>query len=187
MGIDRRAQSREASARIAFCGLVAALSVTLMLSGGLIPVATYCSPMAAGVLLLGVLLEFGQRTAWTTYAATAIISLLLGTDKEAAFFYLFMGYYPIVKWSLERIRNRPLRFFTKAAYFSISVILMYLILGYLFNMQAIVEEFSQMGIWLSAAFLVLFVLCMFLYDRLLFPLVLLYVNRLKPKLRFLHR
>ena len=52
-------------------------------------------------------------------------------------------------------------------------------------MDAMVEEFSQMGAALLAVFIVLMNVCMFMYDRLLTPLVVLYVNRLRPKLRFL--
>lgn len=84
-----RSRSRKESGKIAFCGLMVALSVVLMLSGGLIPIATYCAPMAGGLLLLPILLEYGKKPAWTAYAATSLITLLLGADKEAAFFYLF--------------------------------------------------------------------------------------------------
>ena len=57
MGAGQRNSSREQSTKIAFCGLLVALCVVLMLSGGLIPIATYCAPMAAGILLLPVLLD----------------------------------------------------------------------------------------------------------------------------------
>ena len=88
---SNRSRSRKESSKIAFCGLMVALSVVLMLTGGLIPIATYCAPMAAGLLLLPILLEYGKKASWTAYAAVSLISLLLGADKEAAFFYLFLG------------------------------------------------------------------------------------------------
>lgn len=182
-----RVNSRRQSTRIAFCGLVTALGAVLMLSGGLIPVMTYCAPMAAGVLLLFVMLEFGSQAAWTTFAATAIISLLLGTDKEAAFFYLFIGYYPLIKWNLDRIKVPFLRLAAKITMFSLSITLLYLTLGFLLGMEAILAEFTGMGFWLCAAFLVLFNFCMLLYDRLMLPLLFLYANRLQPKLKFLKR
>ena len=187
MPTSNRRASHNASVKIAFCGLITALSVTLMLAGGLIPVATYCVPMAAGLLLLPVMLEFGKATAWTTFAATALIAILLGIDKEAAFFYLFIGYYPLIKWELDRIRNRALRIACKLALFSISMIAMYLILGYLLNMNAILAEFSEMGAALTALLLVLYNLCMLLYDRLLMPMIFLYAQRIKPKMPFLKR
>lgn len=180
-----RTSSRQQSSKIAFCGLTIALSVVLMLSGTLIPVATYCAPMACGILLLPIMIEFGKKSAWTAYAATAIITLLLGTDKEAAFFYLFLGYYPLLKWSIERMRNKRLRLPCKLLVFNTAIISMYMVLGFLLNMHALVEEFEQMGLVLLIVFLFLLNLCMLLYDRLLFPMVYLYANRIKPRLRFI--
>ncbi len=187
MSASRRNSSREQSAKIAFCGLLVALCVVLMLSGGLIPIATYCAPMAAGILLLPVLLEYGKKTAWTAYAAVALITLMLGIDKEAAFFFLFLGYYPIVKWELDRIRRKPLRMLVKLAVWNGSVVLMYVIMGFLLHMDAVVAEFGSMGAVMLIGFVLLFDLCMVLYDRLMMPLIYLYANRLRPKLSFLKK
>jgi len=184
---NNRRQSRQQSSKIAFCGLMVALSVSLMLSGGLIPVATYCVPMFCGILLLPILMEFGKKTAWTAFTATTLITLLMDTDKEAAFFYLFFGYYPLLKWDIERIKSKRLRLSCKLLVFNASVALMYAFLAFMLNMQALIEEFSQMGSVVLILFILIFNLCMLLYDRLLFPLVLLYVNRIQPKLSFLKR
>ena len=187
MGTENRRTSQRASTKMAFCGLITAMSVTLMLSGGLIPIATYCVPLAAGILLLPVLVEFGRKTAWTTFGATALIALFLGIDKEAAFFYLFLGGYPLLKWELDRIRKKPIRLLVKILFYSTAVIVMYLILGFLLNMGAIIDEFSAMGPWFMALLLVLFNICMLLYDRLLLPLLFLYAQRIQPRLKFLKR
>jgi len=183
---SNRSRSRKESSKIAFCGLMVALSVALMLTGGLIPVATYCAPMAGGLLLLPIMLEYGKKAAWTAYAATALITLLLGADKEAAFFYLFIGYYPLLKWEIERIKNKKLHLPCKLLVFNVSIVLMYIVLGFLLNMQALIQEFTQMGSALLIIFLLMLNLCMLLYDRLLFPMIYLYANKIKPRLKFLH-
>ena len=169
------------SKKIAFCGMIVALSSALMLSGGLIPIATYCAPMFCALLLLPVLLEYGKKTAWTSFAATALITLLLDIDKEAAFFYLFIGHYPLLKWEIERIKNKPIKFIAKLLVFNISILLMYLFLGLLLNMEAIVAEFSQMGTPLLIIFAVALNACLLLYDRLIFPLMILYAKKLRPR------
>ena len=185
MPVHNRSKSRESSLKMAFCGLLTALSVTLMLAGGMVPIATYCVPMAAGLLLLPILIEFGKKTAWTTFAAVALIALLLGIDKEASFFYLFIGYYPLVKWDIDRIRNKHARMLCKLSLYSLSMIIMYLVLGLLMNMHAIIAEFYEMGLLFTLLLLLLFNVCMLIYDRLLIPMVFLYAQRIKPKLRFL--
>lgn len=180
---SNRQSSRKQSFRIAFCGMLVALSVVLMLTGGLIPIMTYVSPLVSGVLLLPILLEFGRKYAWTAFAATALIVLFLGVDKEAAFFYLFLGNYPVLKWEIDKIKVKPLRLLTKLLLFTASMGLMYAILGFLLHLDAVVADFREMGIWMTAAFFVMMDICMLLYDWLMLPLVLLYANRIKPKLK----
>ena len=187
MAGQNRSVSRKQSSRIAFCGMMVALSVALMLTGGLIPIATYCAPMISGVLMLPILLEYGKKTAWTGYIATALIVLILGIDKEAAFFYIFLGYYPIIKWNIDKLRQKPLRIVLKLLLFNGAVVAMYAVLGFVLHMDAVVEEFTEMGTWMLAAFVVLMDLCLFLYDRLLVPMTVLYINKLRPRLHFLIR
>lgn len=180
-----RKKSRESSMKMAFCGLLTALSASLMLAGGIIPIATYCVPMAAGLLLLPIMVEFGKKSAWIAFIATSLITLFLGFDKEAALFYLFIGYYPLVKWDIDRIKNKMLRVFCKLLLYSVSIVAMYLALGYLMNMNAVLAEFSEMGMLFLCLLMILYNICMLLYDRLLFPMVFLYAQRIKPRLRFL--
>ena len=187
MSPSKRNESRRQSVRIAFCGLTAALSVALMLSGGLIPVATYCAPMAAAVLLLPILLEFGKKTAWTVFAAAAAVTLMLGVDKEAALFYLAIGYYPIVKWDIDRVHSRGLRILFKLLVFNLSIGLMYALLCFVLHVDAITAEFGEMGPVMLFLFVLGLNLCLFIYDRLLMPLSILYWNRIRPQLRFLAR
>lgn len=184
---SRRENSRYQSSRIAFCGLMAALSVVLMLSGGLIPIATYCVPMMAGILLLPIMVEYGKKSAWTTFAAVSLVVLLLGIDKEAAAFYLFFGCYPLIKCEIDQIRNKLFRFLIKLFVFNTALLAMYALLGLVLNMDALVQEFLVMGPWLLLLFILFFNLCLFLFDRLLVPLIILYVHKIRPRLRFLKR
>ena len=185
MAGSNRADSRRQSSKIAFCGMMVALSVALMLTGGLIPIATYCAPLMSGILLLPIFLEYGKKTALTAYIATSLIVLILGVDKEAAFFYIFLGYYPVIKWNLDKIKSKPLRVCIKLLLFNAAVFAMYAILGWLLHMDAIVAEFTEMGMGLLIGFVVLLDICLLMYDRLLIPLTIVYTKKLRPKLRFL--
>ena len=182
---DKRASSRRQSIRVAYCGMATGLSAALMLLGGVIPAAAYAVPMLCGLLLLPILLEFGARAAWATFFAVAALALMLDFDKEAAFFYLFIGYYPIVKWRLDKLRPKALRIAAKIALFTVSMVVMYSLLQLLFPVLAVLKDFEEMGVLLSVLFLAAYVLCMMLYDWLLIYYVMLYGNRIKPKLKFL--
>ena len=180
-------KTANASIRIAYCGMAAALCAVIMLLGGVIPVATYAVPMLCGLVLLPLLMEFGEKAAVATYAAVALLALLLGFDKEAAFFYVFLGYYPIVKWKMDRLPGKPMRMLAKLLFFSLSLGLMYGLLALLFPSLAAFAEFREMGVLLLILFALMMLLALMLYDRLLLPASLLYLNRIRPKLRFLKR
>lgn len=182
---NHRKNARRQSVMVAFCGMAAALSVVVMMLGGVIPIATYAVPMICGTLLLPILIEFGKKAAWAAFFSVALLSLILGFDKEAAFFYLFIGYYPIVKWPLDRVKPKGKRVLCKALLFSGTMVVMYLLLYLLFPMEDMVEDFREMGAALSIVFLIVYVACMFLYDRLLVQLLPLYANRVRPKFHFL--
>lgn len=182
----RRRSSREMSAMIALCGLMTALSVVLMLAGGVMFIATYAAPLLASTLLLPPMLEYGRRAGWTCWLATGLLALILGLDKEAAFFYLFIGWWPLVKWQLEkRVPKKTPRLLLKLAIFLAAILAMYAFIGYVLHLDAITAEFGEMGRVMTALFFAAMALCLLLYDRLLMPLVALYAQKLRPKLKFL--
>ena len=184
---SNRNTARRQSLMVAFCGMAAGLSIVIMLLGGVIPVATYAVPMLCGLLLLPILMEFGRAAAWATFFATAALALLLDFDKEAAFFYLFIGYYPIVKWRLDRIKKKWLRFLAKLLLFTAAITAMYALLALLFPLAEMIQEFRDMGLWMTVLFVLLYDVCMLLFDRALLVAVAVYANRVRPKLTFLRR
>ena len=91
--------------RMAFCGLAAALSVVFMMAGSWIPAATFCCPVLASLPVMAAQRSYGGRSALLCYAASAILSLLLAADKEAAMLFLCLGYWPAVKPRFDLIRE----------------------------------------------------------------------------------
>ena len=170
------------SKKIALTGMLCALAVAIMMMGGLIPLATYCCPALAGLMLIPIFVECGEKLSWCAFAAIAILSLMLCPDKEAALFFLFLGYYPIVRWRLEQIRSTALRIIAKLGVFNIAVGLTYLLLIFLFRMDRIIQEYQEMGLILTAVCLLLGNITLLFYDRLLVNITALYVNRLRNKL-----
>ena len=167
---------------VAFCSLMAALGVVLMMTGGLIPVMTYCSPLLAGVLLIPVMRECGVRWAWMVWIVTAALSMILSADKEAAFFYLFLGCYPILKRSFDRIRPKALAFLLKLVFFAASIALMYGLIWYVLGLDIGMEELEELGKIAGIAFFVLLLLSMMIYDVALGNLTILYEYRFRQRI-----
>lgn len=168
------------SRRLALCGLMTALSVVLLSMGSFIPLATFACPMLAMICLIPVICEFGPRTGQMVYAAAAPLALLLAADKELAFFYLFLGWYPCRRERLDTL-PRALRIPVKCGIFTGAMAVMYLLLLYLFRLEALVEEFAGYTFWAAAGLLVLGNVTFLLMDRMLRQLTMLYRCKRKKK------
>ena len=125
---------KEQSRKIALCGVSCALAVTIMLLGGILPLATFCGPMLAMVVLLPVRQECGTRMASAAYGAAAILALLLVADREAALIFVFFGWYPLVQPRILALRSRLLRLAAKLLFCNLAIALVYGILLFLFQL-----------------------------------------------------
>lgn len=157
-------RKRTPAGAMALGGVLAAAAIVVMGLGGMIPVATYVCPVICMLVLQVVLKLCGSRVAWAWYGAVAILGLLIAPDKEAAAVFLFLGYYPIVKPKLEKMKWP---WVWKLLLFNTSVLVLYWLLLHLFGMEALAEEFSQMNGLMVGILLVLGNVTFWLLDFLL--------------------
>ena len=150
--------------QIAFGGMMAALAVVIMSLGGLIPVATFVCPMLCMLILAFVARMCGGRIGWAWYGAVAILSLIMGPDKEAAAVFLFLGFYPLVK---PRLDGGRLGLILKLLLFNAAILLMYWVLIHLFGMAQIAAEYRELGTIMTVLMLILGNVTFFLLDRVL--------------------
>ena len=155
---------RNHSKNMALGGVFAALAVVIMNLGGLIPVATYTTPVLCMVLLKFVLLTCGKRIAWAWYAAVAILGLLMSPDKEAAAVFAFLGYYPILKPRLEAMKGKWL---WKLGIFNGSMVLLYSILIRIMGITEITGESEELAGIMLIILLILGNVTFLALDRLL--------------------
>lgn len=152
------------AAKIAFGGVMAALALVIMNLVGLIPVATYVCPVLCMIILAVVLKLCGKRIGWAWYGAVAILCILLAPDKEAAAIFLFLGYYPILKPAIDRMKVGRI---LKLLLFNSMILLMYWVLISLLGMAQIAREYLELGIVMTAVTLVMGNLIFFMLDRIL--------------------
>lgn len=167
--------------KIAFCGVLCAFSAAFVVGAGLFPTMTYALPAVSGVLFVAVVMELGKKWAFFSYVVVGILSLLLGTDKEAAcFFCLFFGYYPTLKALLDPVRNRVLQWVLKLLVFNAAAVLLYGVGIYLLGLPP--ESFSIAGIRAEWLLLLAGNVVFVLYDRAVGGVAVLYWHRLHPAL-----
>lgn len=147
---------------VALGGMLAAVAVVLMCIGTIIPVATYAAPVLCMMVCQTVMKLCGKRIAW--YGAVAALGLLMAPDKEAAAVFLVLGYYPIVKPRLDGLKGKWL---WKGLLFNGSILLLYWVLLNLIGVPQLLEEFSGMGVAMTAALLILGNVTFFLLDHVL--------------------
>lgn len=113
---------------------MAALSVVLLVPT-VLDVLVYALPAFAGVITMFCVVEMGKTWAFGVYAATAIITMLVIPNKEAAVLYTaFFGYYPIVKAVFESKLPKAVGYVLKFAVFNAAVAVSYILLVKVFGM-----------------------------------------------------
>ncbi len=131
------------SSKTAVCGMVAALSVVIMMLT-VIPVMTYSAPAFAGILLMVIVIEINKKWAFGVYVAVGILSLLLAADKEAAVMYVaFFGYYPIIKAILESKLPKLLEWISKFLIFNVTMVASYFVLIRVFGLS--MDDMNELG------------------------------------------
>ena len=137
---------------VALGGMMAALAVVIMTLGGAIPLNTYLCPILCMMILRFVLQTCGRRIAWAWYGAVSILSLMLGPDKEAAAIFLALGYYPILKPRLDRMRGGLV---LKLALFNAVILAMYWAMIRILGFDQIAQDYAELGKAMTVVMLIL--------------------------------
>ena len=165
--------NNQTAKQLALGGVLAALAVVLLLLGGVIPIGTYIAPMLASLPLIVLLAELPKGLCLGWYAVVAILGVMLCPDKETAFVFVFLGWYPVAKPALDRLPRLP-RIAAKLLIFNLAVAALYALLILVFRLEALVQEAKETGLVLLLVLLVLGNVTFLLYDILLNRLTVLY-------------
>ena len=164
--------------RLALCGLLTALAVVVMLLTGALGIGTFAGPVLAMAVLLPVYEEFGGKTALTTYAATAILGILLVPDVELAWVYAAFGWYPTVRKRIARLPSRVLRFIVRTALCTTVIMTLY---GLLLRGLGLTADLQEAALPFNLLLLVLGNLVFLLMDTALARLTALWHHKLRRR------
>lgn len=143
----------------------------------------YTLPALAGALLIIIVIEINMKWAFVTYASVGLLSIFITPDKEAAIlFVLFLGYYPVLKSIIEKIKNRYIEWIVKLLCFNFSVIIAYTLIINVFGMMVVFDEFGDFGQYTFAILLALANIVFVIYDIALTKAISSYINWLRPKI-----
>lgn len=138
---------------IALGGMLTAVCVVIMCLGTIVPVNTYVCPVLCILAVKILVSRGGKKMGLCCYAAVAVLGLMLAPDKEAAVVFLFLGYYPVLKPLLDRIRPKLLCIVVKLGLFSLAAVGVYGVMALVLGLP--VEETVGLTGWLLVLFLIL--------------------------------
>lgn len=165
--------------KIAFCAIIAAFEVVLMMITTFIPVGTYALPCFAGALTVAVVIEFGAKWATGVFCVSSVLSFFLSGDKEAVILFIALfGYYPILKNIIEsKLKNRIIQYVLKFALFNAAAVSSFFVAMYVLSVPA--DEFTIGGVYVPYLFLIAGNLFFLLYDFMLMLFVRMYAVRIR--------
>ena len=137
--------------KLAFSGMLVALSTALMFLTNLFPVASYTLPAIAGALWILSVIELGEGMGVAVVCGFIFAVVLVVADKEAvAMFVLFFGYYPILKAYFEQFSRRFLTWLAKYLLFNVAMIVEFILSIHLLGVPE--ESFTVFGVYLPWVF-----------------------------------
>ncbi len=143
------------------CGMVAALSIVIMLTS-YFPYLTYAIPALAGLFMMVPLIECGAFWALGTYIASSAIIFITGETEAKLLYVMFLGYYPILKSLIEKINKQLIEWIIKLLCFNVAAIAFYYVSTILFSVSF--DDFGEWGKYGALLFLALCNVVFVLYD-----------------------
>lgn len=100
----KRCTSSAKAKRVAVSAMLAACALVLLYLAGFLPSGRMGVAAAAGLFPAAAVTSCGFAAGFLCYAGSAVLGLLLVSDKNVALMYLlFFGLYPVIKGQIERI------------------------------------------------------------------------------------
>lgn len=107
---------------MATCAMMAALSVVLMILGGILELGMYACPLFVSLSFVPIGEKYGRKYHFILYLASAILCFLLVPNwEENLMFAGFFGWYPIARPALQKL-PKLLNWLTKLLLFNGAVI-----------------------------------------------------------------
>ena len=147
--------------KITLCGMVASLSVVIMLTS-YFPYLTYAIPALAGLFMMVPLIECGVSWSFGTYIASAAIVLITGETEAKLLYVLFLGYYPILKSLIEKLRKQAVEWALKLVCFNAAAVSFYYVSRLLFAVSF--DDFGDWGKYGALIFLAACNVVFVIYD-----------------------
>ena len=174
------------SVKTALGAMCIAVSAAIMLISSVIPFMIYAIPGVASLLILFMMTECNKKWAMAVYFGTSVITAVLVPEKEAVAIYIaLLGYYPVLKTLLDKIKPKFLRIIVKSVFFLGVVTGIYYVLITAFGISAEILEDTEK--FFLPVMYVLGLAAFLMYDYALATFELAYYRKWRKKIQKLFK
>ncbi|MCI1995682.1 hypothetical protein [Clostridium luticellarii] len=122
-----------AASSIAKGGLLTTIGVILIYISSVVPINKGSILTLSSLIIPLAVLITNLRNAFTVYAATCLLSLLIcGLKMTVISYVIFFGLYGLVKYYIEKLRKLPFEIILKLIFFNLCITLLFLIYSLFF-------------------------------------------------------
>ena len=167
------------TSKITFCAMMAALATVVMLLA-YFPYLTYALPAISGLFIMLTVIETDCKWAVITYLCSAVLVFLFCEIESKLMYIGLLGYYPILKSVIERIKKPIIEWILKLAVYSSSILIIYFILTRLTDISV-----NDMGVYIKYGSFILFfagMLVFILYDYCISRMAAMYLTSYHNKI-----
>ena len=169
--------------KVALGGICSAVCLLAMFCTSFLPMLDYTIPTFAGFMMVVMEGEVDKKWAAATYIATSLLCIFVTPNYEATLlFILFMGYYPILKFSLDKKKNKVLVWIIKLLVFNAAAIVFFMIFQYILTDGKMLEGMEMFGKYAALVMLVAANIIFLIYDFALTQLTAIYVYWLRKRI-----
>ncbi|MBE6572718.1 MAG: hypothetical protein E7656_10765 [Ruminococcaceae bacterium] len=183
-----RNSNRELIKKTATGAILAATATVLLIIGGVFEILDMTAAAIASVAILVAYVEFGAKTSLGIFATSAVLSLILfPLASSTIYFVLVLGYYPILKFTLEKKLSKLkwLATLLKFAAFNGGCGVVLFIFSKIYGLDAVLAEFELGIVTGESVMITLFVMLnifFIMFDMLLNSLAVIYVKLLRKRI-----
>lgn len=169
---------------VSLCGIMGGLALALMFILGMVPSFEYISPALGGVLIWVIRKSLGMKYGLISYLAVGLLGMLIVPNYEATMMFIFLlGYYPLIREYLQKIKFKVVQWVVKIAVFALPSVAAYMVLVHLFGMTYLLDDANDFGKYGSLVLLAFGAVAFVLYDIFLGLFEPFYNKIIRPKIQ----
>lgn len=159
---------------------MSALAVVFMLLS-YFPYLTYAIPAVAGLFIMITVIEINLKWAFLSYLSSAVLVFLFAEPESRLLYIFFLGYYPILKAIIEKIKKPVIEWILKVLSFNLAVLVVYMIFAKPMGIDF--SDFDTFGKYGALIVLSLGNLAFVLYDIAVSRMATVYMWVVRPKFK----